>query len=325
MRNLNNMKGCSDEEEWEFLSAASDDVEETSLLLREEEEYHIEEIEEEELEQADTHEIESSGVVINEEIEDQNAVRNSMEIEIPPHNNGKEEEDAMSTEDEGVVGGLSNETKEGNVNKIENEFQTISESSASATNENDDFIPGLYILKDMGFSHHECKAALAACDGNVEQAVCVLLGEHQEWRDTSMNNPFQDASRNFHHNTAKAAASLKHRARSVGRTVGREAERVCDDVKMACARHDLPGKAKIAGHRAKLTARTVGREAKSINEKFHITDALATAGIVVAAAAVAMGNPRAATAAVAMAGSAFVAGEGMKYSNERRGNDSFYD
>mmetsp|Transcript_15622 Transcript_15622/g.18821 ORF Transcript_15622/g.18821 Transcript_15622/m.18821 type:complete len:319 (+) Transcript_15622:115-1071(+) len=317
MRNTNNTIGFGDEEEWEFLSATDDgEDEETSLLLREEQEYHIEEIEEEEQEEASA---ESSGVIVEEEIDVAAPIRDAFEVESQRCNVAQEDVAiSADTEDEGVTEGPSREMDEGNGSKTENEPQMVSEDSSLSANdwENEEFTtPGLYILKDMGFSRDESKAALAACDGNVQQAVSVLLGEHQEYRDTDMQN----------HSFRDAAVSLKHRAKSVGRSVGREAERVCDDVKMACIHHDLPGKAKMAGHKVKLTARTVGREAKTMNEKFHITDALATVGVAVAAAAVAMGNPRAATAAVAMAGSAYVAGEGMKYSNERRGGNPYYD
>lgn len=178
----------------------------------------------------------------------------------------------------------------------ENQLSLQDEDASMHHDDEEDLTPGVRILVNMGFSVEDSKKALFYGDGDMNIAISDLTGEQKEWH--RMRNELKDAS-----------IKLKHTAEVVRKAVGDGAAQV----KQAVQDKDVPSKALVVAHQAKLTLRSIGREVETFNEKYHVTDALATIGVAVAAAMLAKGNAKLATTTAAVAGSAYVAGEGMKF------------
>jgi hypothetical protein len=106
----------------------------------------------------------------------------------------------------------------------------------------------------------------------------------------------------------QAGASVK----SLGETLFHETETVSETVKRAYVEHDVPAKAKAAAETVKETACQLGRGAKRFNDKYQVTDKIASAAIFVGALALAKGNHRGGASAMAVAGASFMAGEAMR-------------
>lgn len=106
----------------------------------------------------------------------------------------------------------------------------------------------------------------------------------------------------------QAGASVK----SLGETLRHETETVTETVKRVYVEKDVPAKANAAAVSVKETACQFGRDVKRFNDKYHVTDKIATAAVFVGALALAKGNHRNGASALAMAGASFMAGEAMR-------------
>jgi len=113
----------------------------------------------------------------------------------------------------------------------------------------------------------------------------------------------------------------------IGKTIGKEVTKLSDnvavmgqnvgrDIKDSYVEHDIGGKSKDVATKARVAARTTGLKVKDFNERYQVLDTLVKAGVIVGAVAIAGGNARAGATAMAVAGTAFVASEGMRPQNE---------
>jgi len=90
-------------------------------------------------------------------------------------------------------------------------------------------------------------------------------------------------------------------AKTVGSNIRHETERIGDTIKKS----DVKGK-------AQSIAKSTSRKAKQFNDKFNVTDTVATAAVLSGAALLAKGNKKAGASAMAVAGASFLAGEALK-------------
>ena len=107
----------------------------------------------------------------------------------------------------------------------------------------------------------------------------------------------------------KEVTNLSDNVAVMGQNIGR-------DIKDSYVEHDIGGKSKDVATKARVAARTTGLKVKDFNEWYQVLDSLIKAGVIVGALAIAGGNARAGSTAMAVAGTVFVASEGMRPQNE---------
>jgi hypothetical protein len=93
-------------------------------------------------------------------------------------------------------------------------------------------------------------------------------------------------------------------ARSLGKSIRDETERVGDSVKGVVNNGDVEGKAKAAADQVKVSARSAGRKAMQFNDKYHLTESVAKAAVCIGAVYIASGNVRAGASTLAVGGAA---------------------
>ena len=121
-----------------------------------------------------------------------------------------------------------------------------------------------------------------------------------------------DQKHKIQESTVSGLKTVGASAKAFGNTIRHETERVGDCVKRSYEENDVQGKAKAAAQNVKQTAVSVGRKAKHFNEKYRVTEKIASAAVIVGAFRFAKGDHRGGTSALAVAGASYLAGEAMR-------------
>lgn len=110
--------------------------------------------------------------------------------------------------------------------------------------------------------------------------------------------------------TKRNLKTIRHSTRSLGNNLRQESERVGKQVQGACVQTERAAKATAI--KLQEATRTAGEQAARLNEKYHITDAVAATATVASAALLAKGNVQAGAGTLTLAGASLVAGEALK-------------
>ena len=128
----------------------------------------------------------------------------------------------------------------------------------------------------------------------------------------TLRQDFDEQAHKIQETTVSGLKQAEASVKSLGEALLQETETVSKTVKRAYIEQEVPAKAKAAAETVKETVCHLGREAKRFNDKYHVTDKIASAAILVGALALAKGKHRGGASAMAVAGVSFMAGEAMR-------------
>ena len=217
--------------------------------------------------------------------------------------------------------------------------ETIEFEEAASETSSDPLVES---LSQMGFKKEQIERAIgdlrvSGQEVDADSVIGSMAGEipptppeaGEDGGEHRPRNPFH-TTWDFVESTAQNIDDqhqLRRRTRDLGENIGRsardlwsnvreESERIKSNVRETCDQADVH--ARTATTQLRHSASTVGETIRRANEEHRIAQKVATVAVVGGATLLAIGNPRAGVATLAVAGASFAAGEALRNSSSSR-------